>query len=330
MKDPILSVENLAVSFTTWGTHTYALRGINFDLKEGEILGIVGESGCGKSVTAKSIMRLLPPHTGLIEHGQILYREQNLLNLPEPLMQAVRGKEIAMIFQDPLTSLNPTKRIGAQISESVFLHHPELRKSDIEAKVIELLRLVGIAHPEERLRAYPHTLSGGIRQRAMIALAMACDPKILLADEPTTALDVTTQAQILELLKHIAITQKTSIILITHDLSVVAGLCDRVLVMYAGKIVEEASVNELFYQPRHPYTQRLLHSIPRIDTPCGIPLIPIQGRPPTLQHRTQGCAFAPRCHKAMNICPLQEPFISDISPGHRVSCWQQIKDASNE
>ena len=237
-------------------------------------------------------------------------------------MRSVRGKEIAMIFQDPMTSLNPIKKIGLQIIEGLLLHRPEMNKADAKHRVIELLRSVGIAQPEERFRAYPHTLSGGMRQRAMIALAMACEPKILIADEPTTALDVTVQAQILELLKDFAKTCKMSVLLITHDLSVVAGLCDRVLVMYAGQIVEEASVDELFHNPRHPYTKRLLHSIPRIDMPHGTPLHAIRGRPPTLQYKPNGCAFSARCNEAMNICCKQEPHRISLSESHHVACWQ--------
>jgi ABC-type dipeptide/oligopeptide/nickel transport system ATPase component len=261
----ILQVKNLHVSLRTWGKKILALQGIEFSLKEGEILGIVGESGCGKSVTAKAIMGLLPNHAAKVEQGQILYLGKDLASLSEAEMRKVRGREIAMVFQDPMTSLNPTQRIGTQIVEGLLLHRPHLKKFAAEAKAIDLLSSVGIAQPEIRFRAYPHTLSGGMRQRAMIALAMACDPKILIADEPTTALDVTVQAQILELLKEIANTRKTSIILITHDLSVVARICDRVLVMHAGKIVEEAGVEELFAAPSHPYTQKLLQSIPRFE-----------------------------------------------------------------
>ncbi len=320
----LLQVEDLHVSFSIWGNLVYALRGVEFSLKEGEILGIVGESGCGKSVTAKAIMQLLPKHSCLIDSGKVLFRGQDLLELPEAMMRSVRGKEIAMIFQDPMTSLNPTKKIGAQIIEGILLHHPELTKDSVEGQTIELLRSVGIAQPEERFNAYPHTLSGGMRQRAMIALAMACNPKILIADEPTTALDVTVQAQILELLKEIAQTRKTSILLITHDLSVVAGFCDRVLVMYAGMVVEEADVEQLFASPRHPYTKRLLHSIPRIDTPRGSPLLPIKGRPPTLQHKCKGCAFSARCDEAMKICQEKQPVKTEVQPGHFVFCWQEV------
>jgi len=317
-----LSIKNLYVSLRTWGKKISALQGVEFDLKEGEILGIVGESGCGKSITAKTIMRLLPSHAAAVEQGKILYHGKDLLSLPESEMRSVRGREIAMIFQDPMTSLNPTKRIGSQIIEGLLLHHPHLGKKEAEVKAINLLSSVGIAQPELRFRAYPHTLSGGMRQRAMIALAMACDPKILLADEPTTALDVTVQAQILELLKEIARTRKTSIILITHDLSVVARLCDRVLVMYAGKIVEEADVEELFRSPSHPYTQKLLQSIPRIDSPRGTPLHPIKGRPPLMQQRFSSCPFAPRCEKAIEKCHEQEPPKIEVKSNHFVSCWK--------
>ena len=319
----ILQVIDLHVTFHTWGKPAYALRGIDFQMGEGEILAIVGESGCGKSVTAKSIMGLLPKHSSKIERGQIFYQEgRDLLKLSEAEMRSIRGKEIAMIFQDPMTSLNPIKKIGLQIIEGLLLHRPEMSKEEAKQRVIELLRSVGIAQPEERFNAYPHTLSGGMRQRAMIALAMACEPKILLADEPTTALDVTVQAQILELLKAFAKTYKTSILLITHDLSVVAGLCDRVLVMYAGQIVEEASVDELFHNPRHPYTKRLLHSIPRIDMPHGTPLHAIRGRPPILQCKAFGCAFSTRCDIAMNVCRKQDPPRTSLSKTHHAACWQ--------
>jgi oligopeptide transport system ATP-binding protein len=318
----ILSVKNLHISLRTWGKKISALQGVEFHLKKGEILGIVGESGCGKSMTAKAIMGLLPLHAATVEQGEIIYLGKDLLSFSEAEMRSVRGREIAMVFQDPMTSLNPTKRVGNQITEGLLLHHPHLKKREAEARAINLLSSVGIAQPELRFRAYPHTLSGGMRQRAMIALAMACDPKILLADEPTTALDVTVQAQILELLKEIARTRNTSIILITHDLSVVARLCDRVLVMYAGKIVEEAEVEELFCNPSHPYTKKLLQSIPRIDSPRGTPLYPIKGRPPLMQQCFNSCPFAPRCEDARPICHEKMPPKIELKYNHFVSCWK--------
>jgi ABC-type dipeptide/oligopeptide/nickel transport system ATPase component len=258
--DIILSVKDLHVSFRVWNRKIPILRGVDFQLKSGEILGLVGESGSGKSITAKSVIRLLPQHIGTIERGEIIYNHKNILASSESEMRAIRGREIGMIFQDPMTGLNPTKRVGAQIIEGLLLHCPHLRKNMAERRAIDLLRMTGIAQPEFYFRAYPHTLSGGMRQRVMIALAMICEPKILLADEPTTALDVTVQAQILELLRDLVEIRKTSILLITHDLSLVARLCDRVLIISEGRIVEDADVEQLFYQPSHPYTQKLLSS----------------------------------------------------------------------
>lgn len=319
----LLQVQDLHVFFSIWGQKVHALRGITFSLRKGEILGLVGESGCGKSVAAKGIMRLLPSHSSSIPQGQILYEGQDLLSLNEIEMQRVRGRQIAMIFQDPMTSLNPTKTIGDQVMEGYRLHHPEISTQDARQHAIELLRQVGIPQPEERLTAYPHMFSGGMRQRAMIALAIASEPEILLADEPTTALDVTIQAQILDLLKKIAQEKGTSIILITHDLSVIASMCDRVAIMYAGKIVEEAPVDELFQSPRHPYTQGLLHSIPRLDTPRDHPLVPIEGRPPNLTTPFTGCAFCPRCSSALRVCQAKDPPFVESSNLHRVACWKE-------
>ncbi len=325
MSEELLRVCDLHVCFSIWGQKVHALRGINFSLRKGEILGIAGESGCGKSVAAKAIMRLLPSHCSTIPQGQIFYEGQDLLTLDETKMRRVRGRQIAMIFQDPMTSLNPTKPIGVQVMEGYRLHHPKTSDREARQNAIELLRQVGIPQPEERLSAYPHMFSGGMRQRAMIALAIASEPQILLADEPTTALDVTIQAQILALLKKIALEKGTSIILITHDLSVIASMCDRVAIMYAGKIVEEAPVDELFAEPRHPYTRGLLHSIPRLDTPRDHPLVPIEGRPPNLSMPFTGCAFCPRCSSALRVCTSQEPPSLQASKDHRVACWQEYK-----
>lgn len=320
-----LEVRDLHVFFSIWGQKVHALRGINFSLRKGEILGIVGESGCGKSVAAKSIMRLLPAHCSSVPQGQILYEGVNLLSLSEKEMQRVRGRQIGMIFQDPMTSLNPTKTIGVQVMEGYRLHNPEITEKQAKKHVIELLRQVGIFQAEDRLSAYPHMFSGGMRQRAMIALAIASEPQILLADEPTTALDVTIQAQILDLLKKIAQEKGTSIILITHDLSVIANMCDRVAIMYAGKIVEEAPVDELFASPRHPYTRGLLHSIPRLDTPRDHPLVPIEGRPPSLTTPFVGCAFYPRCSAALRVCTTEDPLFLPNTGEHKVACWQEYK-----
>ncbi len=245
-------------------------------------------------------------------------------------MQKIRGKKIAMIFQDPMTSLNPTKTIGRQLTESYHLHYPQTSEREAKRYCVELLHKVGIPQPEERLSAYPHMFSGGMRQRAMIALAIACKPQILLADEPTTALDVTIQAQILDLLKKIAQEKETSIILITHDLSVIANMCDRVAIMYAGKIVEEASVDALFSTPRHPYTQGLLQSIPRLDTPRDLPLVPIEGKPPNLSTPFKGCAFCPRCSLALRACVSEDPPFVQSAEGHRVACWREYKERAIE
>lgn len=316
----LLTVRNLQVTFTLKKQNLTAVRGISFDLHEGEILGIVGESGSGKSVTAKALVHLLPPHSTVIS-GEALYGGQNLLALSEKELRNVRGKEIGMIFQDPMTSLNPTMKIGAQIAENYLRHHRNETRAKARARTLELLELVGIPHPEERIDEFPHTLSGGMRQRVMIALALAANPRIIIADEPTTALDVTIQAQILDLMRHIKEKLGTSFILITHDLSVVAGFCDRVLVMYAGKIVEEASVDALFAKPSHPYTQGLLRAIPRLDMPADAPLTPIEGAPPSLMEIAPRCSFCPRCPYAMTICEEQDPSLEGAE--HRTACWRK-------
>lgn len=317
----LLEVRNLHVKFQTMGGSLHAVRGINFCLHEGETLGIVGESGCGKSATAKALIHLNPRYTSQHE-GEVIYREENLLSFSESKMQSIRGKEIGMIFQDPMTSLNPTAKVGTQIMEGYLRHFPKTPHKQARQIALDTLRQVGIPHPEERFDAYPHTLSGGMRQRAMIALALACQPKILLADEPTTALDVTIQAQILDLLKEIQHETGTSILLITHDMSVVAKMCDRVLVMYAGQIVECASVEQLFSAPQHPYTQRLLAAIPRLNQPKDHPLIPIEGTPPNLSHPLKGCSFCARCPSAMQICTSQHPAIFQVGENHWSSCFK--------
>lgn len=281
-----------------------AVRGVSFTLNDGEKLGIVGESGCGKTVLMKSILQLLPS-TATIESGEILYNGIDLTQLSEKQLQKIRGKEIGMIFQDPMTSLNPTLKIGTQISEGYLRHFPATKKEG-QARALQLLTQVGVPDPELRLEQYPHQLSGGLRQRAVIALALAAEPRLLIADEPTTALDVTVQAQILDLLQMLQ--KDKSTLLITHDLSLIAAFCDRVLVMYAGQVVEEASVFDLFSHPKHPYTKRLLQSIPRLD---GERLIPIAGSPPDLSHQLTGCAFCPRCSEAMPICHHENPTLQE-------------------
>lgn len=305
----MMEVKDLHVTIKSQGQKIQAVRDVSFKLNEGERLGIVGESGCGKTILMKSLLQLLPS-TATIDMGEIWYQGTDLTQLPEKELQKIRGKEIGMIFQDPMTSLNPTLKIGYQIAEGYLRHFP-VTKKEAEARALELLIQVGISEPELRLQQYPHLLSGGIRQRAVIALALAAQPQVLIADEPTTALDVTVQAQILDLLHQL---QKTTL-LVTHDLSLIAAFCDRVLVMYAGQIVEEADVKDLFSHPKHPYTQRLLQSIPRIDGK-GQRLLPIAGSPPDLSTSIEGCAFCSRCIEAMNICRTESPPLFE-----QTRCW---------
>ena len=307
---PHIEVKDLQVSIQSQGQTIQAVRNVSFTLYEGERLGIVGESGCGKTILMKSLLQLLPS-TATIDSGEIWYQGNNLVTLTEKELQGIRGKEIGMIFQDPMTSLNPTLKIGYQIAEGLLRHFPLITKKEAKQRALELLKQVGISEPELRMQQYPHLLSGGIRQRAVIALALASKPSILIADEPTTALDVTVQAQILDLLHQL---QKTTL-LVTHDLSLVAAFCDRVLVMYAGQIVEEADVKDLFAHPKHPYTQRLLQSIPRIDGK-GQRLLPIAGSPPDLATPIEGCAFCSRCSEAMHICRTESPPLFE-----QTRCW---------
>jgi oligopeptide/dipeptide ABC transporter ATP-binding protein len=314
---PHIEVKNLQVSLKSGGQTIQAVRNVSFTLYEGEKLGLVGESGCGKTILMKSLLQLLPS-TATIDSGEIWYHGQDLAKLSEKELQKIRGKEIGMIFQDPMTSLNPTLKIGYQIAEGLLRHFPSISKTEARARALDLLRQVGIPEPELRLDQYPHLLSGGIRQRAVIALALAAKPSILIADEPTTALDVTVQAQILDLLRELQ--TGTSTLLVTHDLSIVAAFCDRVLVMYAGQIVEEASVEDLFSHPQHPYTRRLLQAIPRIDGK-GDKLHPIAGSPPDLSTSLQGCAFCERCPDAMNICRDETAPLIELSSSQKTRCW---------
>ncbi|MEL3972237.1 ABC transporter ATP-binding protein [Rossellomorea oryzaecorticis] len=321
MKNTVLSVHDLHVSFATYGGEVKAVRGVNVQLHKGETLAIVGESGCGKSVTSQSIMRLIPNPPGRITEGSILFKGQDLLKLSEKEMRNVRGKDISMIFQDPMTALNPTLTIGEQIMEGI-LQHENIPKKAASKKAVEMLNLVGIPHPEERLKQYPHQFSGGMRQRIVIAMALVCQPDVLIADEPTTALDVTIQAQILELFKEVQRKTGVSIILITHDLGVVAQVADRIAVMYAGKIVEEGTRREIFYKPQHPYTQGLLKSVPRLDLD-GAALTPISGSPPDLFSPPAGCPFSARCDMAMEVCDRVYPVKTTLSNDHHVDCWLQ-------
>lgn len=313
----VLSVSNLKTIFYTAKGVVPAVDGVAFDIGQGETLGLVGESGCGKSVTALSVMRLIPNLQGKIS-GDIRYEGRDILALSEGEMRRLRGNDISMIFQEPMSSLNPVLTIGDQISEAIRLHQNLGAKAAGE-RAIDMLQLVGISLPEKRARAYPHSLSGGMRQRVMIAMALACNPKLLFADEPTTALDVTIQAQILELLKKLRNTFDTAIVLITHDLGVIAEMADRVIVMYAGTFVEEAPVKDLFNSPLHPYTEGLLNSIPRLDGPIRR-LQPIEGLVPNPMDLPQGCRFHPRCPYAMEICREKQPELKRLD-SRRVSCW---------
>nr|WP_148434732.1 ABC transporter ATP-binding protein [Gracilibacillus massiliensis] len=319
MANTILDVRNLHVTFDTYGGKVQAVRGVNFSLKKGETLAIVGESGSGKSVTTKALMGLVAKPAGNIPKGEILFEDKNLAKLSEKQMQKIRGKDLSMIFQDPMTSLNPTMKIGKQIMEGLILHQ-NLSKKNAKQRALELLELVGIPDPVKRINQYPHQFSGGMRQRVVIAIALACNPKVLIADEPTTALDVTIQAQILELMKDIQKKMNTSIIFITHDLGVVANVADRVAVMYAGKIVEIGTVDDVFYNPKHPYTWGLLGSMPTVDS-GEEKLVAIPGTPPDLIHPPKGDAFAARNEYIMQIDLEEEPPMFKVSDTHYAATW---------
>ena len=325
MADKLLVVKDLKTSFFTHVGEVQAVRGVSFELGVGEALGIVGESGSGKSVTSLSLMKLVQ-FPGKIKEGQMLFEGVDLVQKSEKEMRRVRGNDIAMIFQDPMTSLNPVYTIGNQIIEAI-LEHQNVTKHQAREKAIKMLELVGIPSPESRIDNYPHEFSGGMRQRAMIAIALSCEPKLLIADEPTTALDVTIQAQILELMKDLKEKINTSIILITHDLGVVADLCSRIIVMYGGLIMEEGTASQIFYQPKHPYTIGLLKSIPKLHKKDKERLIPIDGTPPDLVRPPSGCPFYARCDYAMKICQEQQPPYFSAGPGHRSMCWRMHDDA---
>ena len=314
----LLEVKNLQFSFRTYGGVVKAVRDVSFEVRPGEILGIVGESGCGKSVTSQCLMRLNPEPPGFFEGGEILYKGKDVLKMNKKELRQFRGKEISYIFQDPMTSLNPTMRIGKQIEE-VFVGRKGMSAAEKKAKALEILKMVGISDGERRYKQYPHELSGGMKQRVMIAIALVGSPSIVIADEPTTSLDVTIEAQILDVLKNLQKTLGTSIILITHDLGVVAEMCSRVVVMYAGRIVEEAPVQELFADPKHPYTQGLIGSVPKLGS--GVESLPsIPGSVPDLSVMPKGCKFAPRCKYAMDICHQQEPELADINEAGTRKC----------
>ncbi len=318
----VLEVSDLWTEFHTPDGVVHAVNGVSLSLRPGEFLAVVGESGSGKSVTMMSMLRLIPMPPGEIAGGTVEFDNQDLLQLADNEMRKVRGGEIGFIFQDPMTSLNPVLTIGKQINESLEIH-TDLKGKAADKRAIELLDLVGIPDAKSRLKNYPHELSGGMRQRVMIAIALACNPKVIIADEPTTALDVTIQAQIIEIMRDLREQLNTSVIWITHDLGVVAGLADRVVVMYGGKIVEEAPVAELFSSPQHPYTRGLLRSIPRLDQK-GNELYAIEGTPPSLRERPSNCSFAPRCAFAFDKCTQEVPPLNEIGPDHKAACWWDL------
>ena len=323
MAERLLDVKNLKTYFYTDEGVVRAVDGVDLYIDQGETLGIVGESGCGKSVTALSIMRLIPQPPGKIVEGQILYNGLDLVTIPANKLRKIRGKEISMVFQEPMTSLNPVFTCGEQIAEALRLHEG-LGRRDAMDKTVEMMKLVHIANAERRVKEYPHQLSGGMRQRVMIAMALSCSPNLLIADEPTTALDVTIQAQILELLNELKSKLKMAVMLITHDMGVIAETAQRVVVMYAAKVAEEAPVGDLFKEPLHPYTQGLLRSIPRIDLAATehLRLETIPGTVPTLRGDiAPGCRFAPRCPFVKSVCTEQDPVLKEVKPGHKVSCW---------
>lgn len=323
MSTPLLKVRDLCTSFFTPAGEVKAVNGVSFNLERGKVLGIVGESGSGKSVTAYSIMQILAS-TGKIVSGSIQYDGQELVNAGEKVMKTIRGNKISIIFQDPMTSLNPTYTIGHQLMEAITLHTNRNRKEAWD-RAVEMLRLVNVNEPEKRMKQYPFEFSGGMRQRVMIAMALACEPDILIADEPTTALDVTIQAQILELMKSLQEELGMAIIMITHDLGVVAQMCDEVIVMYAGSICEQGTADEIFYNPCHEYTKGLMRSIPTADT-AGTKLQPITGTPIDLLNMPAGCPFAPRCDAAMKICINQRCERMSINDDHMAACWMNVKN----
>lgn len=327
MSENILSVQNLHTSFHTDKGEVKAVNGVTFNLEKGKILGIVGESGSGKSVTAYSIMRILEKN-GSITEGKILYKGQDIAEFSEKQMREFRGKCCSIIFQDPMTSLNPVFTVGNQLKEAIELH-TDRKGKEAEARAIEMLTLVGVNEPEKRVKQYPYELSGGMRQRVMIAMALACEPDILIADEPTTALDVTIQAQILELMQSLQKKLGMAIIMVTHDLGVIADMCDEIIVMYGGRVCERGTAEDIFYRPHHEYTKGLLRSIPNVDR-IGEKLIPIPGTPINLLNMPKGCAFCPRCEEAMKICIEEQPPEMKMPDGHFASCWLNVKAAMEE
>ena len=327
MSEHLLSVVDLNTSFNTERGEVMAVNGVSFNLDEGKILGIVGESGSGKSVTAYSIMQILEKN-GSIRKGQVLYKGQDITKYSEKQMRDFRGKCCSIIFQDPMTSLNPVFTVGNQLKEAIELH-TERKGKEAMARAIEMLTLVGVNEPEKRVKQYPYELSGGMRQRVMIAMALACEPDILIADEPTTALDVTIQAQILELMQSLQKKLGMAIIMVTHDLGVIADMCDEIIVMYGGRVCERGTAEDIFYRPSHEYTKGLLKSIPSVDK-MGERLVPISGTPINLLNMPKGCAFCPRCENAMKICIEEVPPEMQMPDGHFASCWMNVKKQMEE
>ncbi|MBO8463118.1 MAG: ABC transporter ATP-binding protein [Firmicutes bacterium] len=323
--DPILKIDDLYVSFDSYAGEVQAIRGVSFEVNEGEVLAVVGESGCGKSVTAQTIMKLNPMPPARIKSGSITLCGKDIVAASEKEMQDIRGQLVSMIFQDPMTCMNPTMKVGKQLTETLVTKK-KITKAQAEQEAIRLLEMVQIPNAKERVTQYPHEFSGGMRQRAMIAMALACNPKLLIADEPTTALDVTIQAQIMKLMADIRKETKTAIILITHDLGVVASLADKVAVMYAGKVVEKGTVRDIFYDTCHPYTLALLKSLPTSETKKEEELVSIPGTPPDLYAPPKGCAFASRCEVCMKICKENQPPVFEVGKNHTVSCWRFHKD----
>ena len=324
MSELLLDVQGLETTFKTSEGTVHAVNGVSFSLKEGETLGVVGESGCGKSVTMLSILGLIPSPPGKVVAGSAKFFDQDLMKMSRDEIRAIRGAQISMIFQDPMTSLNPVLTVGRQLQEPLMLHLG-MTKKQADERSAELLEMVGIPHAKDRLSDYPHQFSGGMRQRVMIAMALSCSPQLLIADEPTTALDVTIQAQIMDLVKRLRNELGMAIVWITHDLGVVAGLAQRVIVMYGGHIIEEAQVNELFANPSHPYTIGLIGSLPRLDQGESKKLYSIEGLPPMLFEKPNYCPFAPRCKWVMERCWNENPVLEPVAPEHRVACWADVK-----
>ena len=320
----LLNVQGLETQFQTREGIVHAVNGVSFHLKEGETLGIVGESGCGKSVTVMSMLRLIPSPPGKVVAGKAFYQGKDLLKMPDDEIRHIRGAQISMVFQDPMTSFNPVLTIGRQVAEPLEIHMGVSQKQSAD-RVVEMLEMVGIPKPKDRLKDYPHQFSGGMRQRVMIAMALICTPQILIADEPTTALDVTIQAQIIELVKRLRDELGMAIIWITHDLGIIAGLANRVAVMYAGLIIEEAEVKSLYANPEHPYTLGLLKSLPRVDEDQSQRLASIDGLPPVLMNKPIGCPFAPRCTYVIEKCLVENPPLMPVGPEHNAACWVDPK-----